>query len=93
MDVLDAFEARGYLGQFRPDEGGLVECETCEQRFDASQLVVGGYERLEGASDPGDMMLVVAGTCPRCSTKGTAVLTYGPMAPRADAEVEARLVL
>jgi hypothetical protein len=34
--------------------------------------------RLEGASDPADMLAVFALTCPRCGTAGTLTLNYGP---------------
>lgn len=93
VDVLDDFERRGYVGQFRPLTGGQAECETCEAVFAADRLAVGAYERLEGTSDPEDMMLAVAASCPECESKGTVVLAYGPMASAEDAEVEAQLRL
>ncbi len=43
--------------------------------------------RTEGASDPADMLAVVALCCPACDTRGTAVLNYGPEATVDDAEV------
>jgi hypothetical protein len=43
--------------------------------------------RLEGASDPDDMVAIVAITCPNCAAQGTVVLGYGPMATLQDAEV------
>ena len=47
--------------------------------------------RLEGASDPDDMLAVVGLACPHCSAQGTAVLGYGPEAAAVDAEVLERL--
>ena len=47
--------------------------------------------RLEGASDPDDMISVVAVTCPRCGTGGTLVLKYGPTAPENEAAVGQQL--
>jgi hypothetical protein len=35
---------------------------------------------LEGASDPDDMMTVIAARCPHCGVAGTLVLGYGPNA-------------
>lgn len=92
-DVLAELEADGFTGQFRAAEDGRVECEGCQVHFDGSDLVPNGFERLEGESDPADMMLVVAGRCPACDGAGTLVLTYGPMAPADDAAVEATLAL
>jgi hypothetical protein len=43
--------------------------------------------RLEGESDPADMVAVVALTCPACGAQGTVVLGYGPMADGHEADV------
>ena len=43
--------------------------------------------RLEGASDPDDMMAVVALECGVCGAAGTMVLGYGPSATAADSDV------
>jgi hypothetical protein len=47
--------------------------------------------RLEGASDPADMVAIVAVTCPRCGNQGTAVLAFGPAASAEDSDVLAVL--
>lgn len=91
VDVLRGLEERGFAGQLRALAGGRVECESCHESFDAGELEVAAIERLEGASDPADMILVAGATCPRCGSQGTLVLTYGPMAPPEDASVEERL--
>lgn len=93
VDVLTAYEERGFRGQFRARAGGVVECDACASECDAGDLEVDDYTRLEGASDPADMMLVAAARCPTCGDEGTLVLTYGPMAPPEDSEVEALLQL
>jgi hypothetical protein len=49
--------------------------------------VVTDIRRTEGASDPDDMLAVVALTCPRCQTRAAAVLGYGPEAAEDDADV------
>jgi hypothetical protein len=43
--------------------------------------------RMEGASDPGDMMAVVAIECPSCQAQGTLVLGFGPAASAEDSDV------
>ncbi|MEP6625457.1 MAG: hypothetical protein ABJC79_13510 [Acidimicrobiia bacterium] len=41
-------------------------------------MEIAGVRRLEGASDPADMLAVLALTCPNCATMGTLTLNYGP---------------
>jgi hypothetical protein len=87
LEVLGELEDRGFTGQFMPRDGAQVECVACHQRSPADLTVLRDLERLEGASDPDDMMAVVALECPHCGAKGTAVLTYGPESPPLDTEV------
>ena len=47
--------------------------------------------RLEGASDPADMMMVVPTTCPECGARGSLILHYGPAASAEEADVMAAL--
>jgi hypothetical protein len=90
-DLLTAFEAEGYRGQMAARPGGFVLCTGCHQESPAEEMQVDGLERLEGASDPDDMLAVVALVCPVCKTHGTLVLGYGPEADEDDAEVLAAL--
>jgi hypothetical protein len=90
-DVLRTLEADGYRGQFIAREGGLLECATCRRRTSASTIEVDQVRRLEGASDPDDMLAVAALVCPVCETRGTVVLGYGPVAAADDANVLAGL--
>jgi hypothetical protein len=83
-DVLARDERDGYTGQFRAVEAGQVQCLTCRQVFSALTVQIERLDRLEGASDPADMIAVVALRCPRCDTRGTAVLNYGPEADQND---------
>ncbi|MFL6244002.1 MAG: hypothetical protein ACJ73V_13395, partial [Acidimicrobiia bacterium] len=69
-----------------PREGGQVECLTCH-RLHGGETVFRQLRRLEGASDPDDMLAVVGLACPHCSAQGTAVLGYGPEADAVDTEV------
>jgi hypothetical protein len=89
LDVLAALAGRGYSGEFAAaevDNGqhGRIVCSACHHAFAADAPVVGDLRRLEGASDPDDMLAVVALTCPNCATRGTLVLNYGPTATAED---------
>jgi len=85
--VLKAFEDDGYLGQFRAVDGGRVECLTCRSLSPAADIPAVALRRLEGASDPADMLAVVALLCPVCGTRGALVLNYGPESTPEDAAV------
>ena len=82
---------RGWSEQATPLEGGLVRCETCGQSSGADEIGIDELCRVEGASDPGDMAIVVAFACPHCDTRDALVLKYGPDASAADADVLAAL--
>jgi hypothetical protein len=90
LEVLGEFAARGSTGQFMaiaPDAGtgaGRIECTTCGTTFDARRPEVLELRRLEGASDPDDMLAVAALICPNCSTRGALVLHYGPVSTPED---------
>jgi hypothetical protein len=92
LDVLGALADEGYSGEFATTEaddtqqGGIV-CSACHHGFAADAPVVGDLRRLEGASDPDEMLAVVALTCPNCATHGTLVLNYGPTATVEDSAV------
>jgi hypothetical protein len=86
-EVLERFERDGYSGQFRALDGARLQCITCRHELDAKNVELERLCRLEGASDPADMLAVVALRCPSCQTRGTAVLNYGPEATADDADV------
>ena len=50
-------------------------------------VTMSSLRRLEGASDPDDMLAVVALACPACGTQGTVVLGFGPNATAEDSDV------
>jgi hypothetical protein len=87
LDVVNAFEAQGFTGQFAAREDGEVECIACHHRIDLAITNVDGFRRLEGASDPDDMLAAIALTCPRCRARGTLIVAYGPMSSPEDAAV------
>ena len=90
-ELLATFEVEGYRGQMAARPAGYVLCMACHQESSAEEMQVDGLERVEGASDPADMLAVVALICPVCNTHGTLVLGYGPEAEEDDAEVLGRL--
>lgn len=88
LQVIDAFEAEGYAGQFIARPGSIVECATCHTETPANKMVGDRrLHRLEGASDPDDMVAVAALRCPSCGTLGTLVLKFGPESSAVDADV------
>jgi hypothetical protein len=89
--VLAGYEDSGFDGSFSPMNDGRIECLSCGSTLAASQFTMASLRRLEGASDPDDMIAVVAITCPKCDTKGVLVLGYGPMASAEDTDILALL--
>ena len=86
-DALREFEARGYIGQFVIRSGGLIECSGCGHAQRPKEVPLEAMRRLEGVSDPADMVFVGALHCAECGTRGTAIVNYGPTAPASHAEV------
>ena len=91
LEVLDELRADGYDGTMWVAGDGKLRCEHCRAEIEPSEFRVDSIRRLEGASDPDDMVAVVAGVCGRCGMKGTLVVHYGPEA--AAEEMEALMQL
>jgi hypothetical protein len=86
LAVLAGFEANGYDDQFIPLENGFIRCRRGGHQFAAASATVDQQRRLEGVSDPADMVIVLAITCPVCHAEGTLVLHYGPEASPEEAD-------
>jgi hypothetical protein len=86
-DVLEGYSEAGFTSSFAAQEGGVVRCDTCGSELDPSRIHMHSLRRLEGASDPDDMMAVVALECGACGASGTIVLGYGPAASDSDSDV------
>lgn len=84
LEVLDEYRRAGYSSDFSVEPGGTVRCGRCAGDLDGQRLPTLSLRRLEGASDPADMMAVVATECPVCGADGTLVLGFGPMASADD---------
>ena len=90
-EILATLDAAGFKAQMAARPGGVIQCLTCRQESPAAEFGMQAMRRTEGASDPDDMLAVAGLVCPRCGTRGTAVLGYGPEADPDDAEVVLRL--
>lgn len=84
-DALREFELRGYIGQFVVSREGDVECTRCATAHHPHAVPLEAMRRIEGVSDPSDMVFVGALRCPRCGATGTATIKYGPLASAEDA--------
>ena len=93
VDVLAQLHEAGWTADLRTEPDGMVRCPSCEGSIPASELEVVAHRRLEGASDPADMQLVVAARCRGCGSAGVLTLGFGPNADERDADVLAELTL
>ncbi|NNE12144.1 MAG: hypothetical protein HKN41_07865 [Ilumatobacter sp.] len=93
IEALRILEEHDYGCQMIAREDGSFECAGCGTRTPANEFHVAGFHRLEGASDPDDMNLIVWGTCPCCEHGGVATIGYGPNAGEADEAVLQQLDL
>jgi hypothetical protein len=75
------------VSSFVVTESAQVECIECGTVSEPESVSMSSLRRLEGASDPDDMIAVVALTCPACNAKGTVVLGFGPIATPQDSDV------
>ncbi len=85
--VLELYNEGGFDGIFGVTADGLVDCSTCDTDSSPATVEMHSMRRLEGASDPDDMVAVAAITCPACGALGTLTLQYGPMATEQDSDV------
>jgi hypothetical protein len=90
-DVLARYDEAGFRGQFAARAGGVVHCYACGTDHDPAAVELVSLRRLEGASDPDDMLAIAALRCPACGSRGTAVLGYGPDSAVEDGELLIRL--
>lgn len=84
LAVLHELAEDGWTENMSATDDGDVRCPSCGTVSPAADVSPDHLRRLEGASDPDDMMAVLAITCPACSAKGVVVASYGPNAGEAD---------
>ena len=90
-EVLAGMEADGFGGQMAARAGGAVMCFSCREESPADEVTLCALHRIEGVSDPDDMLAVAALVCPRCGARATVVLGYGPEADPDESDVLAAL--
>jgi hypothetical protein len=91
VDVLATWNDRGFGGQLIGLDGGRIECVECGTVSSAGQFDVVEWRRLEGASDPDDMVKAIAARCPACGVGGNLVLGYGVNASDVDGQISAAI--
>jgi hypothetical protein len=85
--VLKAFEDEGFAADLMVTDDATVRCAKCRHEASPHDVEVGRCRRMEGASDPDDMLAVLGVVCPSCGLKGTLITHYGPTASPAEADV------
>ena len=91
VSVLASLGEQGFTAQLIPAENASVQCGACNVTSPASSFEVLARRRLEGASDPDDMLTVIGARCPRCASKGALILGYGTNASEDDAAISVEL--
>jgi hypothetical protein len=86
-DIITAYAREGFDASFGATPDGQLECGSCHTHLDPSEVAMSSLRRLEGASDPDDMLAVVALTCPECGSRGTVALGYGPASAAEDSDI------
>jgi hypothetical protein len=86
-EVLAAYSDAGFAGSFTVTDDARLACHACQQSSSPSEVEMTSMRRLEGASDPDDMLAIVAITCPRCGMQGTTTLGFGPASTPQDGDV------
>jgi hypothetical protein len=89
--VMSSYEQAGFDAQMAAVEGGMVHCYACGHSAPPRRFELHSLRRLEGASDPDDMLAVAAVSCPRCNANGVLVLNYGPASTPEEADVLLKL--
>jgi hypothetical protein len=85
--LLADYAEAGFASSFCVLPGARLECLSCRQTSPAAMVTMASLRRMEGESDPDDMVAIVAVTCPVCGERGTLVLGFGPSADPDDADV------
>lgn len=86
-EVLAAYTDAGFAGSFTVTEDSRLACNACQRIAAPAEVRMTSMRRLEGASDPDDMLAIVAITCPNCGVQGTTTLGFGPAAAAQDSDV------
>lgn len=93
VSVLQDFANEGWATNHIVRSGGVIECGACGEQSSADRWLVGAQHRIEGASDPDALQLVVGVSCPHCEEQGALVLAYGPNASTDESDLMLQLEL
>jgi hypothetical protein len=86
-EVLAAYTEAGFDGSFTVTDDAQLSCNACHRVSAPGDVQMTSMRRLEGASDPDDMLAIVAITCPHCGAQGTTTLGFGPASSGQDIDV------
>ena len=78
-DAVEMLRARGYVAEFEL-VGEHLQGSHGEASCSVAEAVVEHLYRFEGASDPGDEMIVFALLDPATGVRGTLATAFGPAA-------------
>lgn len=86
-EILTAADHHGADTNMSPTPDGMIRCSGCGTTSRPEDVTRDWVHRLEGTSDPDELLSASAIRCPRCGRTGVLVLPFGPLAD----EVEARI--
>lgn len=90
--IVNGLAGIGYEVSFRPGStDASLYCAACDSTSPMERFTDVWATRLEGQSDPDDMVLVVAAQCPVCANGGAVVLGFGPAGSDVDAAIVAHV--
>lgn len=90
--VLEQLAGAGYGEDLRPaPPPASLHCGACGSVSAVDSFGDTWARRLEGASDPDDMVLVLAARCPVCGHGGSVVLGFGPESSPEDSAIVAQI--
>ena len=92
LEVLAEAADDGFATQIMVTDDGELRCTKCDTTVSAAEFDVQGFRRLEGASDPSDMLIVIWGTCAGCGEGRVATIGYGPTRARPTARCSTRSI-
>lgn len=91
IDVVEAARRDGAAAEFTVAPDTRLHCGSCDNDVDPSAVEREWMHRLEGASDPDELVSVSMITCPACAARGLLVLPYGPAADELESDIARHL--
>ncbi len=77
-DLIRKYQEKGYLGNFRFQNGRIIDTKT-KTAYPPEEIYIVAEHRYEGISNPSDMSILYVLEA-HDATKGTFLLGYGPTA-------------